>query len=65
MTKEMNNKELQNIIETYEPKGLFWAHIGVDHSTGDSWTEEFDTLESCIEWLNGENVEGSIQPCQD
>lgn len=26
--------------------------IGIDNSTGDAWTEEFDNLEQCLNWLN-------------
>lgn len=46
----------------YNPRGLFFLRegskvIGIDNSTGHAWTEEFDTVEQCKRWLNGERLE--------
>lgn len=59
--KIITKEEATAIIETYEPKGLFYiiengAYIGIDNSTGDAWTEEFKTEKECISWLNNEEV---------
>lgn len=32
-----------------EESGLY---IGIDNSTGECWTEEFDSEDACINWLN-------------
>ena len=55
---EVDTKKATQIIETMQPIGLFYCYdrklvIGIDNSTGESWTEEFKDLESCIDWLNG------------
>lgn len=58
--KEITQEELTEIIETYEPRGLFYmpdvienrkVFLGIDNSTGEAWTEIFDTLEHCKNWL--------------
>lgn len=41
----------------YRPLGKFYLEenglfIGIDNETGEAWVEEFETLESCIDWLN-------------
>lgn len=46
----------------YEPRGLFYLRedgrvIGIDNSTGHAWTEEFDCVDQCKRWLNGEKPE--------
>lgn len=61
--KEIKADELHNLYQTdpnYEPLGLFWRHdtdtglyIGIDNSTGDAWTEEFETKEAMLRWLGG------------
>lgn len=48
----------------WEPEGLFYTikkdraennlYIGFDNSTGDCWTEEFNSYTKCISWLKGE-----------
>lgn len=48
------------IIESREPRGKFWTIdesekiIGIDNSTGEAWTEEFDAPEECLSWLSEE-----------
>jgi len=54
----ISQHEANAIIATYKPIGLFYFYsrgkfIGIDNSTSDAWTEEFDTYEACTEWLNG------------
>lgn len=46
---------------SYEPSGLFYYRngftiIGIDNSTGEAWTEEFASQDSCLAWLNNRNV---------
>jgi hypothetical protein len=48
-----------NILARREPIGLFICKeenyfIGIDNSTGDCWTEEFESSDLCIKWLRGE-----------
>lgn len=54
--RRITTDEATSIIETYEPRGLFYAEtgagfVGIDNSTGHAWTEEFDTLPKCRAWL--------------
>jgi len=53
--KIISDKTARKIIETRGPRGLFVLQemkiIGIDNSTGDAWTEEFDTYEDCVRWL--------------
>jgi len=46
------------IIDTREPKGLFYTEedgvfVGIDNTTGDARTEDFDTVGECFIWLKG------------
>ena len=45
--------------DRYEPLGLFYLKeggkfVGIDNSTGDAWTEEFQDEASCLRWLRRE-----------
>lgn len=62
--KELTSEELNALLlsgndsNTYTPIGRFYhkdgdVYVGVDNSTGDAWTEDFTTLEDCIQWLKG------------
>jgi uncharacterized protein YuzE len=56
---KITSEEAKQIIDTREREGLFYLHeegkvIGIDNTTGDAWTEEFDTEEQCFRWLRGE-----------
>ena len=63
ITEVNTQAEIIDIIETREPKGLFFIKdeddIGhtiitaVDNTTGDAWTEDFSKLEDVIDWLYG------------
>lgn len=66
-TKLMDNirklikEEMTEVIDTREPRGLFYGEegglfIGIDNTTGDAWTEEFKTKASCFKWLAGERA---------
>ena len=57
---EINQREANWIIE--HPKacknGLFWhydeysgKYIGIDNTTEEAWTEEFDAKQKCLNWL--------------
>ena len=59
---EINYNEFEELCETFEPIGTFYLKdgdlwIGIDNSTGDAWTEEFETLDKCIDWLNGNDFD--------
>lgn len=63
-TTQVTPAELSAIIETREPRGLFFAHdhqsekyVAVDNRNGEAWTEEFPSERKAIKWLeNEENV---------
>ena len=49
----------QEIINTKEPKGLFWYEtednfIGIDNMVGEAAVNGFSSREECFEWLRGE-----------
>lgn len=53
---EVTRDEANSIIETREPRGLFYLEdgdciVGIDNSTGDAWVEEFPNFELCENWL--------------
>jgi hypothetical protein len=59
--KKVDPEEATRIIETREPRGLFYCidkefknikvYVGIDNTYGDAWTEDFRTLASCKRWL--------------
>lgn len=56
--KKISTEEASGIIETREPRGLFYTiengkYIGIDNAYGDAWVEEFRSLSSCKRWLTG------------
>lgn len=57
--KLVSRAEAYSIIDTREPRGLFYAivdgtYLGIDNKTGDAWVEEFITEQECRSWLNNE-----------
>jgi len=63
--KLVSQSEAQAIIDTREPKGLFYTigggiYVGIDNRTGDAWVEEFKTEQECMSWLKGEEHEEHI-----
>ena len=51
--------EARKIIALRGRKWLFWTlengrYIGIDNRDGNAWTEEFDTLSECKQWLRRE-----------
>jgi hypothetical protein len=55
---KLTKEQASEVIETRTPTGLFYTKenglfIGIDNSSGDAWTEEFKTKESCFKWLRG------------
>ena len=56
---KVSREDAEHIIRYRKPLGLFYREsngmfIGIDNSTGDAWTEDFDRLEDCIRWLTEE-----------
>ena len=54
--KKVTLNEADKIIETREPKGLFYTidngvYVGIDNSGGDAWVEDFKNLTSVKRWL--------------
>lgn len=56
--REVGRAEAKNIITKKSPIGKYWlfdvatcAFVAIDNTTGDAWTEEFDTKEDCLKWL--------------
>ena len=57
--KQITNKEAYKIIEDRLPLGKFWLIendkcTAIDNSTGDAWTESFDTISQCENYLDEE-----------
>lgn len=56
--------KLRGIMETRTPFGKFLALdtysdgypvlVAMDNSTGDAWTEEFNDIDTAVEWLRGD-----------
>lgn len=59
--KKIINEEASKIIDDRNPKGKFYTiektqenkimYVGIDNTTGDAWTEEFESLNECKTWL--------------
>jgi hypothetical protein len=54
--QKVTPSEIDKIIETRKPLGMFYCkietgYVGVDNRTGDAWTEDFNSLSSCKRWL--------------
>lgn len=62
--KKITSEEISQIIDTRKPLGKFYLidrgiYVGIDNSSGDAWTEEFDSFEAMIKWQQGiEDEEG-------
>lgn len=57
--EQITNKEADKIIENRLPLGKFWLiendkFTAIDNSTGDAWTESFDTISQCESYLDEE-----------
>lgn len=60
--RKLSKEGRLEVIETREPRGLFYGEegglfIGIDNTTGDAWTEEFKDFKDCVKWLDGEEEE--------
>lgn len=53
----LSEEQLNNVIRTFEPKGLFYHEtrdgifIAVDNTTGEAWTEEFNSYMRAQKYL--------------
>lgn len=65
--RELTRDEISELLRNkskegrYEPLGLFYHRsgksvTGIDNSTGDAWTEDFPSLETCLAWLNNKTL---------
>lgn len=55
--KRVTLREAERIINTREPRKLFWTkedglYIAIDNLTGDAWTENFKTRQECFKYLS-------------
>ena len=56
---EIGRHQPMKIIDDRHPIGKYWItdvngkFIGIDNSKGEAWTEEFDTKQECLDWLEG------------
>ena len=66
--KRVSVEEIRQIIQSYQPRGLFYCkesrrcYVGVDNTTGDAWTEDFLTKRECKRWLRDPTME---PPCYE
>ena len=66
--RKVSPQYAKEIVESREPRGLFWLHengcfVGIDNTTGDAWTEHFSNKEECFKYLKDEeciDAEGRI-----
>ena len=58
--------EANRIIDTREPRGLFYVvgkldgqtvYTGIDNWDGNAWTEDFKSLSTCKRWLEGKCIQ--------
>lgn len=69
--EEITPNEAKDIIDNREPLGKFliledgkW--VAIDNSNGDAWTEEFDSKQEAINYLNGDDsILGIDESCKD
>jgi hypothetical protein len=57
--KIISHKEASKIIETRKPEDVFLivneeGITAIDNSTGEAWTEDFNSMEVALRWLKGE-----------
>lgn len=55
---EITSEQATAIIDSREPLGKFYLYeggkvIGIDNERGEAWTEEFENLKECTDWLLG------------
>lgn len=58
LPKQVEKSDIIEIIEKRDRIGLFYCKdgdfwVGVDNTSGDAWTEDFNTEKDCIKWLMG------------
>ncbi|WP_300855496.1 hypothetical protein [uncultured Clostridium sp.] len=58
--KKISVEVALNIMETREPRGLFWTkekdiYIGIDNTSGDFWCADFYKKKECFQWLRRED----------
>ncbi len=55
--QELTQEQMSEVIETRKPIGKFYRQegntfVGVDNTTGDAWTEEFNDFGTLLLWIN-------------
>ena len=51
LLRRSHNEQVAKILSDPEASDND-KYVAIDNSTGDAWTEEFDNLEQCLNWLN-------------
>ena len=56
--QQISFQKAAQIIINRLPLGKFWTkekhkYTAIDNSTGDAWTESFDTISQCESYLDG------------
>ena len=59
--KEVTTEEAKKIIDSRLPLGKFYViedgvFVGIDNEDGEAWTDEFNNIDICYDWLYGENL---------
>ena len=60
--KKIRYEQAESIIDTRQPRGLFYTilgglYVGIDNDSGQAWTETFPTLRKCKQWLSKPYIE--------
>jgi hypothetical protein len=63
--KEVTLEKAGSIIESRQPLGRFYCkendrYVGIDNRDGDAWTEDFDSIQECMDWLADKYVSKEI-----
>ena len=61
--RRVTSQQADEIIETLKPLGLFYVckddgtYTAIDNSCRHAWTEDFENINDCIDYLLGENID--------
>ncbi|UZW13228.1 hypothetical protein OSC52_15430 [Clostridium pasteurianum] len=62
MINIITSEQASKIIENRIPLGQFLllekgSFVAIDNQTGNAWTEDFTTLDKCLRYLQGEDLD--------
>jgi len=60
--RKISRDQADKLIDTRIPLGLFYyldagIYVGIDNTSGQAWTEAFQNLRKCKQWLSNPNIE--------